>query len=89
FGPDGKLYWNFGNSGKQVFDAAGKPILERDGHPVLDNGKPYWGGMVFRCNLDGSDFEVLAHNFRNNYEITVDSFGTLWQSDNDDDGNRV
>jgi len=44
--------------------------------------------MVFRCNLDGSDFEVLGHNFRNNYEITVDSFGTLWQSDNDDDGNR-
>lgn len=88
FGPDGKLYWNFGNSGKQVFDADGKPIMERDGRPVLDNGKPYWGGMVFRCNLDGSDFEVLAHNFRNNYEVTVDSFGTLWQSDNDDDGNR-
>ncbi|EDL56934.1 PVC-type heme-binding CxxCH protein [Gimesia maris] len=88
FGPDGKLYWNFGNSGKQVFDAAGKPILESNGKPVLDNGKPYWGGMVFRCNLDGSDFEVLGHNFRNNYEITVDSFGTLWQSDNDDDGNR-
>ncbi|QDT25097.1 Cytochrome c [Gimesia panareensis] len=88
FGPDGLLYWNFGNAGKQVFDADGKPILERDGRPVLDNGKPYWGGMVFRCNLDGSDFEVLAHNFRNNYEVTVDSFGTMWQSDNDDDGNR-
>lgn len=88
FGPDGKLYWNFGNTGKQVFDGAGKPILESDGRPVLDNGKPYWGGMVFRCNLDGSDFEVLGHNFRNNYEVTIDSFGTLWQSDNDDDGNR-
>ena len=34
------------------------------------------------------NFEVLAHNFRNNWETTVDSFGTLWQSDNDDDGNR-
>ncbi|MFP6619725.1 MAG: PVC-type heme-binding CxxCH protein, partial [Pirellulaceae bacterium] len=33
--------------------------------------------------------EVLAHNFRNNYEVTVDSFGTLWQSDNDDDGNKA
>ncbi|MDF1743842.1 MAG: c-type cytochrome, partial [Gimesia sp.] len=88
FGPDGKLYWNFGNSAKQVFDSDGKPILESNGRPVLDNGKPYWGGMVFRCNLDGSDFEVLGHNFRNNYEVTVDSFGTLWQSDNDDDGNR-
>jgi len=44
--------------------------------------------MVFRCDLDGSHVEVLAHNFRNNYEVAVDSFGTLWQSDNDDDGNR-
>ena len=31
---------------------------------------------------------MLGHNFRNNYEVAVDSFGTLWQSDNDDDGNR-
>jgi hypothetical protein len=42
--------------------------------------------MVFRCKPDGSDFEVLGHNFRNNYEVAVDSFGTLWESDNDDDG---
>ena len=35
-----------------------------------------------------ANFEVLAHNFRNNYEVAVDSFGTIWQSDNDDDGNR-
>ena len=44
--------------------------------------------MVFRCNADGSEFEVLGHNFRNNYEATVDSLGAVWQSDNDDDGNR-
>ena len=44
--------------------------------------------MVFRCNLDGSEFETLGWNFRNNWEVTVDSFGTIWQSDNDDDGNR-
>ncbi len=31
--------------------------------------------------------EVLGHNFRNNYEATVDSFGRVWQSDNDDDSN--
>jgi hypothetical protein len=45
--------------------------------------------MVFRCDLDGGGLEVLGHNFRNNYEVTVDSFGNLWQSDNDDDGNRA
>jgi len=32
----------------------------------------YFGGMPFRCDMDGSNFEVLAHNFRNNYEVTVD-----------------
>jgi len=30
----------------------------------------------------------LGNNFRNNYEVAVDAFGNLWQSDNDDDGNR-
>lgn len=88
FGPDGKLYWNFGNTGKAVYDAQGKIVVDKAGNEVVDNGKPYRGGMPFRCNLDGSEFEVLGHNFRNNYEVTVDSFGTLWQSDNDDDGNR-
>lgn len=88
FGPDGKLYWNFGNTGKQVHDRNGDIVVDKAGNEVRDNGDPYYGGMVFRCNEDGSDFEVLAHNFRNNYEVAVDSFGTLWQSDNDDDGNR-
>lgn len=88
FGPDGKLYWNFGNTGKAVHDAEGKPIKDIYGRPVVDNGKPFYGGMAFRCNIDGSEFEVLGHNFRNNYEVTVDSYGNVWQSDNDDDGNR-
>src|SRR5258706_517324 len=44
--------------------------------------------MVFCCHLVGSEVETLAWNIRNNYEVAVDSFGTLWQSDNDDDGNR-
>ncbi|MEM9588018.1 MAG: PVC-type heme-binding CxxCH protein [Planctomycetota bacterium] len=88
FGPDGKLYWNFGNTGGQVKDAEGKTVIDIHGRPVVDDGNPLFGGMPFRCDLDGSNFEVLAHNFRNNWETTVDSFGTLWQSDNDDDGNR-
>lgn len=88
FGPDGKLYFNFGNEGKQIKDKNGNPIKDQAGNIVADNGKPYRQGMVFRCNPDGTEFEVLAHNFRNNYEVAVDSYGTLWQSDNDDDGNR-
>jgi putative membrane-bound dehydrogenase-like protein len=89
FGPDGKLYWNFGNTGHAVHDASGSPVVDLAGRVVNDSGQPYREGMVFRCNLDGSVFEVLAHNFRNNYEVSIDAFGRLWQSDNDDDGNRA
>ena len=86
FGPDGKLYFNIGNEGKQLLDAKGNPVLDQDGDPI--GPKKYRQGMVFRCNLDGSQVEVLGHNFRNNYEVAVDSYGGLWQSDNDDDGNK-
>jgi putative membrane-bound dehydrogenase-like protein len=88
FGPDGKLYFNFGNSGDRIQDKDGKTIVDLESNEVVGRGKPYRQGMVFRCNPDGSEFEVLGHNFRNNYEVAVDSFGTLWQSDNDDDGNK-
>ncbi len=88
FGPDGKLYWNVGNTGKAVKDANGQVVVDIHGRPIIDNGQPFFGGMPFRCDLSGDNMEVLAHNFRNNWETTVDSFGTLWQSDNDDDGNR-
>ncbi|MFM8633593.1 MAG: PVC-type heme-binding CxxCH protein [Planctomycetia bacterium] len=87
-GPDGRFFFNFGNTGKAVHDAEGRPVTDRFGNVVNADGKPYLQGMVFRCRPDGSDFEVLAHNFRNNFEVAVDSFGDLWQSDNDDDGNR-
>ncbi|MFV0443555.1 MAG: PVC-type heme-binding CxxCH protein [Planctomycetaceae bacterium] len=88
FGPDGKLYFNFGNEGKQIKDKDGKPIVDRMGNEVNNSRKPYQEGMVFRCNLDGSELETLAWDFRNNWEVCVDSFGNIWQSDNDDDGNR-
>jgi putative membrane-bound dehydrogenase-like protein len=88
FGPDGKLYFNFGNAGEQLMDKDGKPVIDKEGNVVNDKGYPYRQGMVFRMNQDGSELEVLAHNFRNNYEAAVDAFGTIWQSDNDDDGNQ-
>lgn len=86
-GPDGKLYFNFGNNGQQIMDRHGKPVIDLSGNAVNATGAPYRQGMVFRCDPDGSNLEVLAHNFRNNYEVAPDSYGTLWQSDNDDDGN--
>ena len=104
FGPDGKLYFNFGNEVKELRRPKGgtlalplngpvpshesETVVDLAGNQVKGNGKPYRQGMAFRCNLDGSEVETLGWNFRNNYELAVDSFGTIWQSDNDDDGNR-
>jgi putative membrane-bound dehydrogenase-like protein len=88
FGPDGKLYFNFGNAGEQLKDKSGQPLKDKDGKIINAEGAPYRQGMVFRMNPDGSEIEVLAHNFRNNYEAAIDAFGTIWQSDNDDDGNQ-
>lgn len=86
FGPDGKLYFNFGNEGKQLKDKNGKPVLDQDGDEI--GPKKYTQGMVFRCDPDGTHVECLGQNFRNPYEVAVDSYTQLWQSDNDDDGNR-
>jgi hypothetical protein len=69
-------------------DKNGQPITDLEGNQINGSGKPYRQGMIFRCDPDGSHVETLAWNFRNNWEVAVDSFGTLWQSDNDDDGNQ-
>ena len=104
FGPDGKLYFNFGNEVRELRRPKGGtmalplngPVPKHESETVVDlagnlvktTGKPYRQGMAFRCNVDGSELESVGWNFRNNYELAVDSFGTIWQSDNDDDGNR-
>jgi putative membrane-bound dehydrogenase-like protein len=103
FGPDGEMYFNSGNAGGEGYikDADGKPIVDSLGSEIGNGAQIYRGqpkadakhghyrdGYAFRCDLDGKNFEVLGYNFRNNFELCVDSFGTVWQSDNDDDGNQ-
>jgi len=88
FGPDGRFYFNMGNMGYQVNDRKGNQIIDKAGNVVQSKTGHYKGGMIFRCEPDGSNFEVLGHNFRNNYELALDSYGGIWQSDNDDDGNK-
>lgn len=88
FGHDGRLYFNMGNEGSVLIDAKGDTVVDVHGRKVVTNGKPFRDGLALRANLDGSNVEVLGNNFRNNYELTVDPFGTIWQSDNDDDGNK-
>jgi putative membrane-bound dehydrogenase-like protein len=86
-GPDGKLYFSTGNYAGEIRDKFGNPIIDKGGTAVNQKGQPFLGGMVLRCDPDGKNFEVLGHNFRNNYEPCIDSYGNIFQSDNDDDGN--
>ncbi len=81
FGFDGRLYFNSGDQGFDVTDKSGN-------HVVSSPDGPYYAGTALRVNPDGTDFSVYAHNFRNPYELAMDSFGTIWQTDNDDDGNQ-
>jgi putative membrane-bound dehydrogenase-like protein len=95
-GPGG-AYVKFGpalsqHDGKPVTDITGSEIGSKSekvhGHPRAKGELGWHDGLAMVMNMDGSDFEVLGYNFRNNYELAVDSFGTVWQSDNDDDGNQ-
>ena len=88
FAYDGRIYFNMGNESSILVDAKGDTVVDIHGRKVVTNGRPFRDGMVMRMNEDGSNVEVLGHNFRNNYELTVDPYGTIWQSDNDDDGNK-
>lgn len=89
FGPDGRLYFNFGNAGKELHRPDGSLVVDVAGHQIKSSRQPYQEGMAFRCELDGSKVDTLGWNFRNNWELCVDSYGTVWQSDNDDDGNKA
>ena len=80
FGHDGRYYLNNGDPGLDVTDKSGNRVLS-------SRAGPYYAGTALRVNPDGTDLLVLGHNFRNPYELALDSFGNVWQTDNDDDGN--
>ncbi|SHN33166.1 putative membrane-bound dehydrogenase domain-containing protein [Cyclobacterium lianum] len=101
-GPDGKYYFNAGNAGPHIVtDKSGWTLRSgslynggsphmKDNEPgmVSDDGKMWVGGIALRINPDGTGMKVLGHNFRNSYELALDSYGNMWQNDNDDDGNK-
>ncbi len=97
-GPDGRWYFNTGNAGPHhVKDKAGWTLRsgsmytggspyndKNEGNQKSDDGKIWVGGLALRMNADGTGLTVLGHNFRNSYEVVTDSYGNLWQNDNDD-----
>ncbi len=82
-GPDGKLYFTVGDSGVNGLQSS-----DGKGKKWTSNTSDVQKGTVWRCDMDGTNLELIAHNFRNNYEACVNSFGEVWLSDNDDDGNQ-
>ncbi len=73
-GPDHKWWMAHGDLGFDVRGTDGSHIKYR------------WGAVI-RGELDGSQLELVAWNFRNPYEVAIDSFGRAFLSDNDNDGN--
>ena len=82
-GPDGKLYFTVGDQGVHGLQSS-----DGKGRKWESNNTDCRAGTVWRCDMDGTNLELIAHNFRNNYEVCSNSFGELWLSDNDDDGNQ-
>src|SRR5680860_456506 len=97
-GPDGNYYFNTGNAGPHhVTDKAGWHLrsgsVYSGGTPyndknepaqVSDDGRMWVGGLALKIDKDGTGLEVVGHNFRNSYEVALDSYGNMWQNDNDD-----
>ncbi len=96
--PDGQFFFNVGNAGPHnVTDKAGFTLRsgsiytggtpynkENKGNQVSDDGRVWVGGMALKIGKDGKGLKVLGHNFRNSYEVAMDSYGNMWQNDNDD-----
>ena len=81
FGPDGHLYMTNGDRGLDVADKSGNRVHAGQGAPLK-------AATVLRTDLEGRRLEWLAEGMRNPYEPAVDSFGNVFASDNDDDGNE-
>ncbi len=87
-GPDGKLYFTQGDAryGKDKIQGAEATfdVVDKSGRRLSANRY----GTTQRVNLDGTQLEVLGYRQRNNYETSISSFGHVFTSDNDDDGER-
>lgn len=73
-GPDKRLYFTIGDRGTVLTTKEGKRIDLPD------------TGAAFRCELDGSQLEVVAVGLRNPQELAFDMFGNLVTVDNDTAG---
>jgi quinoprotein glucose dehydrogenase len=72
-GPDRRLYFSIGDRGFHVEQGDRTFAYPHD-------------GAVLRCELDGSDLEVVHRGLRNPQELAFDAQGDLFTGDNNSDG---
>lgn len=72
-GPDRRLYFSIGDRGLHVVQGERTFDLPHE-------------GAVLRCELDGSQLEVVHRGLRNPQELAFDHFGDLFTGDNNSDG---
>jgi putative membrane-bound dehydrogenase-like protein len=88
-GLDGKLYFTHGDGCCSVqHNHSERPqnfdVIDKSGRHVSSDQL----ANTLRVNRDGTQFEVICDRQRNNYETSLNSFGNIFTSDNDDDGNH-
>jgi putative membrane-bound dehydrogenase-like protein len=91
-GPDGLWYWNSGNCGAVFTDKSDQTFRITSSYmdptgvagKASDDGHVYVGGFTARMQPDGTEVEIIGHNYRNSYEQAITSIGDVFQSDNDD-----
>ena len=73
FGPDGKIYFSFGDRGASVKTKEGNTLNTPD------------FGAVYRINPDGTQMELVADGMRNPQSLLFTENGDLFTGDNDSD----
>lgn len=94
-GPDGQFYLTAGNyTSGEIKDMGGRSFRIGSFYGIedsqkyagftSDDGHVYVGGVACRVKSDGTGLNVVAHNMRNPVGLALDSYGNIFNNDNDD-----
>ncbi len=89
--PSGQWYFSYGNCGADVRTKDDRRFVSssfyHNSHQTgikSSDGNLYIGGLAMRINPDGTGLTMVGQNLRNSHDMAVNSFGDVFQNDNDD-----